>query len=200
MIRRILLIIAAIVVPIVGGLAVYAATLPAGDVTADAAAKVCRDITANRLPLPSAISVKGISGEANELSLDEALLLYDDLKASLPGAYQWSVDRTKQAYADKKPFYELAIFVDYAAPNSYNAYVPGVSICRFVVAVELSENYEARITSLEFGGRIYTAADTVDWIQLTTSTGLKLEETIKPGFRSRIEYLLSSTRTSWRKD
>ena len=200
MIRRIAIIIAALVVLVVGGVAVYATTLPAENVLNDAAGRICRTIVVNRPDLPAAVQIQRIRGLRTDLSLDKALALYDDIKKTAPDIYNARIEHVQKAYSDSVTFYRVAAVIRYSFSQDAKSTQTNDTQCWFVVSTGLSGEYQSELEFVYLGGRMIRKDDSSDWNRLIESSGLSADGRVLPTLRSRVEFLLSPIYDQWQVD
>lgn len=201
MIRRIALIAAALVVVGIGGMTVYATTLPAEDVLNDAAGRVCRTIRVNHQDLAPAPDVQSVVGGRMDLSLKDALLLSEELKQTDFGAYQSAVLQTKQAYSNNIKFYRVVVAVRYVLSSDPPSAPVKVTQCWFDVTIGPSGDRQSRLELVSFtlglDGDHISMGDP-GWQDLVDSSGLSSSGYVRPTLLSQVRFLLSPIYKSWR--
>ena len=201
MVRR--LVIAAVAVFVLGtlalgGLAAYSTTLPEEDVLNDAAGRICRTIFVDRTDLPASPKIEFVNGVWSELSLEEALRLFDEFKGSAPAEYRSRVEQTKQAYSANKPFYETSSIVFYRLSGDPDSVPRNNFQCRFAVTRDLAGHAESRLELLYFDDRVVTRRDPA-WQSLATSSGLSPSGYVQPTLWFRIMAAVSPVYSVWAK-
>jgi hypothetical protein len=200
MIRRIALIAAALVVVGIGGMTVYATTLPAEDVLNDAAGRVCHTILVNRQDLPATPDVQSVVGIRMDLSLEAALRLSEDLKKTDLGAYQAAVLQTKEAYSNNIKFYQAAVVVRYVLSGDPASAPASGMQCWFAVTIGPSGDRQSRLAFLSLtpgtGGSI--SMGDPEWQGLVGPSGLSPSGYVRPTLLSQVRFLLSPIYEFWR--
>jgi hypothetical protein len=200
MIRRIAVIVAALVVLGVGGMAVYATTLPTEDVLNDTAGRICRTIVVNRPDLPAPVQVMGVFGFRMDMSKNEALALYDDIKKTAPDIYGARIEHVKQVYSDNRSFYRVAARISYSFSKDTQPERADNIQCWFLVSTGLSGEHQSEIDAVYLNGRMIKKDDSADWKRLTESSELSADGRVQPTLQSRIKFLLMPIYDQWRVD